>query len=737
MVDSSSGHRPMPNHDQWPAFVLPWDDTQTGPTDMSFLLDKPAGAQGFIRVEDDRLVTGSGQRWRAWGVNITFGDPLPTHTQAPIMARRLAKFGINCIRLHHIDRRWPNGIVARRLGPDPDPSLLGRDDEPTRSLDPEALARLDYFIYCCKQQGIYTDLNLNVSRLFTAGDGVKQAAWLGFGKALTYFDPQLLRLQKEYAAQLLGHTNAFTGNRYAEEPAVALVELVNENSILESWTRGRLRGKQQTPFGTWGDIPAAYAADLDHVWNAWLAQHYDDRAALDAAWEGDLRKHEDAALGSVRRLQPEDFAAASTGRFRTEATFYADMERRYFREMADFLRGEVGVRQPILGTSDHNHGWHGALHVENNTELDLIDGHCYWQHPRYGAGGYSQEDWLITNTPMVDAPDHSATSQLSRSRVVGMPYIVSEVNEPFPNDYAAEFLPILSAYALLQDWDGIFLYCYGAGMRGEWQDDAIAPFFPLHNDPVKMPQTALSALLFLRGDVQAAHEMVDLHIPHDLLLDSLRGAGPTDHQPYILPWIPGRLALIHQTAIADFQAATPQPTAAALTLPDPPPGQSMVSDTNELFWDEGQTGGAVRVDTPRYQTIVGHAGTYATTHFAVTLETPFAALQLASLDGEPIADSAKLLLVTGARVANTGMRWNDTERHSLGSAWGCGPSRIEPVLAQVELLGLNGVQAATLQPLDPAGQPMDDPQPFQPARQGISISLPGTTPWYVIDVTRT
>ncbi len=52
---------------------------------------------------------------------------------------------------------------------------------------------------------------------------------------------------------------------------------------------------------------------------------------------------------------------------------------------------------------------------------------------------------------MVDAPDHSAPAQLSRSRVLGMPYIVSEINEPFPNDYAAEFIPILAAYGLLQD----------------------------------------------------------------------------------------------------------------------------------------------------------------------------------------------------------------------------------------------------------------------------------------------
>jgi hypothetical protein len=42
--------------------------------------------------------------------------------------------------------------------------------------------------------------------------------------------------------------------------------------------------------------------------------------------------------------------------------------------------------------------------------------------------------------------------------VAGKPYTVSEVNHPFPNEYACEGIPILAAYAALHDWDGIFWY---------------------------------------------------------------------------------------------------------------------------------------------------------------------------------------------------------------------------------------------------------------------------------------
>ncbi|MBC7237280.1 MAG: hypothetical protein H5T69_15670, partial [Chloroflexi bacterium] len=482
--------RPIPDHNHWPDFSVPWDDTTSGPTDMSWLLPKPAGATGFIRVVDGHLATGDGQRWRVWGQNLTFGGTIPPTHMAPTIARRLAKFGINCIRLHHMDRHWPRGVLLRSRYPEEE-----RRFRSTRALDPESLARLDYLIACLKENGIYIDLNLNVSRQFSEADGVKQAAWVAYAKALTYFDEQLVALQKEYAAQLLDHVNPFTGNRYAEEPAIAIVELVNENSLLESWIRGRLRGRQTQPARTWADIPPAYGCDLDRRWNAWLAARYPDRESLRQAWEGDLRPLEDPALASVRRLVPEEFAGASASRFRDEARFYAELEQTFYREMASYLRGELGVRQLILGTSDHNHGWSGMPLVENNALLDIIDGHVYWQHPRFPGEPWSRVDWYITNTPMVDDPDHSAPAQLSRSLVSGKPYIVSELNAPFPNDYACEFIPVMAAYACLQDWDGLFWFAYGGGSTAEeWTNGMINSYFNMANDPVKMAETALGAL---------------------------------------------------------------------------------------------------------------------------------------------------------------------------------------------------------------------------------------------------
>ncbi len=730
MSQEVENRRPMRDHDAWPEFFLPWDDDSSGPTDMSFLLHKPAGAKGFIKIVDGHLATGDGERWRIWGQNFCFNAALLPMDMAPIVARRLAKLGINCIRLHHMDRRWPRGVLIRRMLEDVDP-VSRRDRETTRALDPEAMAHLDYFMACCKDNGVYIDLNLNVSRPFTSGDGVKQVESIGYGKGLTYFDPRLIFLQKEYAAQMLTHVNPFTGNRYADEPAIALVELVNENSILESWVRNRLRGEQTEPFGTWGDIPPAYGKDLDRLWNNWLARKYANREELLDAWKGYLRDYEDPTHGSVRRSRPEDFATASSARFRDEATFYAEIERDFFHDMASYLRGELGVKQIIVGTSDHNHSINGALHVENNTVLGIIDGHIYWQHPRFPGVPWSRSDWYIVNTPMVDEPDRSAPAQLSRSRVKGLPYIVSEVNEPFPNDYAAEFIPTIAAYGLLQDWDGVFLFTYGSGSAERWTDAFVSSYFSMANDPVKMTEMAVGALAFLRGDVQPAQRMVERLLSHEFVLDSLRSQ-PDDRHPYSIPYLLGRLALVHRTAIGDFHAEAVSPAQGEITFPE----GKIVSDTDELVWEDSAGDGRVLIDAPRYQAIIGRRGKRSTRNMTVELETPFASVQLISLDQRPISETQRMLLVTGARVANTGMKWLDDTRRSLGDQWGRSPTRIEPVLGDLLLRNTGKAEEVVLRPLDNRGQPTIEAKQFTRKDDGWQIELPEkpATLWYLVDV---
>ena len=137
---------------------------------------------------------------------------------------------------------------------------------------------------------------------------------LGFAKALTYFNPRLIELQKEYARQLLTHRNPYTGNEYRHEPAVAIVELVNENSIVESWFSGRLLGKnQQKNPGTWTDIPATLRAGVDRPVQPMADEERAGRRA-GAAPRGGRREGRTGSAADAGRVRP-----APAERFRTEA----------------------------------------------------------------------------------------------------------------------------------------------------------------------------------------------------------------------------------------------------------------------------------------------------------------------------------------------------------------------------------------------------------------------------------
>ena len=243
-------------------FVLPWDDAAESVANVS-AWSPPVREP--VRVGADGHFYVGKQRIRFWGVNICFGACFPKREDAEKIAARLAKFGINVVRFHHLDMfAYPSGIRAR-----------GRKD--TRELDAEALDRLDYFIAQLKQHGIYANLNLLVSRPFNAADGlpaaVEQLDWKRRA-VVGFFDTSQWELQQEYARQLLTHRNPFTKLTYAEDPAVAFVEINNENGLIHAWLGNELDG-----------LPPVFAGNLQRQWNAWLQRRYGTTAKLRTAWQ--------------------------------------------------------------------------------------------------------------------------------------------------------------------------------------------------------------------------------------------------------------------------------------------------------------------------------------------------------------------------------------------------------------------------------------------------------------------
>jgi len=699
-------------HIEMEPFTIDWRQNSDSLVNLSFLLDAPAGKDGFIRIRNGHLIKPGGERFRIWGVNFTAASCFPSKEDAPVVAKHLARFGINCVRFHFLDS---NGAASL--------FIEGRED--TRALNPQQLDRLDYFVAELKKQGIYINLNLNVGRNYRKGDGVKDYEYLGLAKVINYFDEHVQELHKEYAGQLLRHYNPYTKSEYRHEPAVAVVELVNENSIVEAWFSDRLLGKNTNKRpGTWTDITAWYANQLTVRYNEWLKERLSSTELKALRDMAGVKEDE-----LIPRLTKNQFSASPKKRFHLEATFYMELEHNYFQKMYRYLKEELGLQALVVGTSDHNHGKTGYPLLTSTSQMDIVDGHVYWQHPQYLTDPKTnRRTFSIKNTPMVNEPFNSTVVQLSRSAVAGKPYTVSETNHPFPNEFACEGIPILAAYSAFHDWDGIFFYTFEHKDPKEW-NAKMPGHFEIRPDPVRMTNLAAGALMFLRGDVRSALTT----IPRSYTLEQVREGirYPYSEGSYFTPGFSPSIPLLHATRIVGFNDESPE-------YPKVDSDSPIVSDTSELTWHYSeQEKGLVTVETEKSQALIGFVKDHnkALKNLSATVENEFCSIVLTSLDGRPISSSQYLLLVATARSANAGMIWNE-KRTSL-SDWGSAPTVIEPVIGKVVLRNLEPLQRIEIIPLDSAGKALENSVSVNGVKGDfvLQVGQPATA-WYLVGIQR-
>ncbi|MCF7707969.1 MAG: hypothetical protein K9N52_03605 [Verrucomicrobia bacterium] len=688
-------------------FPMDWEQAKDTVIDFSDFQEKPAGKDGFIAVLNGRMVKPNGNRFRVWGVNIVGPNSFPSHAEAVKTAEHLARMGVNCVRFHGLDSNWGR-------------SIFDEEQDDTRHLDSENLERLDFFIAELKKRGIYSNLNLNVFRRYKEGDGVRDYKILGLGKSATYFNPRLIFLQKEYAEQLLTHNNQYTGNEYRNEPAILAIELVNENSVLEGWVGWRLVGRDDTDPGTWSPIPVSYARELTELYNQWLKTNLPP---------DELKKIRDECNNEqgdlIPRLKPDEFKDASKLRFTTEARFYIDIEHCFFQQMRDLLKNKLRVRPLIAGTADHNDSYAAYAHIRANAMFDIIDGHGYWQHPNL-----DNTTWC-KNTPMVNDPFDSTVVQFARTPLQGKPFTISEVNHPFPHEYACEGYTILTAYALFHNWDGIYWFTFGSGekqkrprgiRRNGW--------FDFSNDPVKMANLYTCALMWNRHDIEPAQKTVIRTVMPELEIAALR-MERSKERPFFMPGFARSTPLVHKTL---FRFGTDSDD----EYIDIAPINRIESDTGQLGWyNAGESNGIVTIDSPKTQALIGfvESSDKSTSQMTTQITNNFCSIILTSIDGVPLRQSKKMLLTTTARCTNTGFEW-EKDRQTVAE-WGQGPALIEAVSGKITLRNIGKFRNITVTPLSPLGIPMDTTARTSIQENSARIWIGNTpTTWYMIKVQR-
>jgi hypothetical protein len=238
-------------------FVIP---AQQGPNSLIAIQNQPIGGDNNkdrIVVAGDHFMR-NGERIKIWGVNLTFGGNFPNHSDTATSSQRLAAAGVNSVRCHHMDTsNYPNGIWNPSGG---------------ATIYPEALDRFDYYVNELAKKGIYINLNLHVGRKHSQYLGLPDPG-TDYDKIVGIFTPALINAQKTYAQNILNRVNPYRNIRVADDPAIAFVEITNEDSFFMWDGPEKLR-----------NLPAYYANILKQKYNDWLGREYGDTNGLRSVW---------------------------------------------------------------------------------------------------------------------------------------------------------------------------------------------------------------------------------------------------------------------------------------------------------------------------------------------------------------------------------------------------------------------------------------------------------------------
>ena len=670
-------------------FVIRPDVVGTA-ADMSALLDAPAGKGGFLRRDGEHFVDESGRRVRLNGINLTASGNFPSHNEADRLAAQFARFGFNCVRLHYFDT-----TVYKNCFQAPQPCLLKEDPQGRLVVDEEMRDRFEYLIAAFKSRGIYINMNIHAARYLKPADGVPNTPWANRG--VDFFNPRLIKEEQEFARDILRHVNPYTGLALADDPVMAILDVNNENALMQVWWSKTLEKQNADP---------CYTEEFHRL--------------------RELAGYSNTTNGIVK--------------------FIIETEKRYFRMMIDFMRTELGVKCPCVGTQqDYTAAWVMA------ETCDAIDTHIYWNHPEWKnppgtdgrVGCTPGVEWWFRNCAIVDSEvsgDYcNPIVYCGSRRVKGLPFVTSEAASPYPCWYGAEFQPMLHAYGAFQDWTGIFVYSWNNST--EAFPDCNDYFFSHAARPDCVAHLPACAALFLRGDVAEAKRRVVVPADRDWLMNRVCKEG---YEPIIVADasrcssdpLSNEVFLKHGVSVD----LAPAPGYRTPRVDVSPLGGRYVSDTGEIVLDQTDCSNSVfTVNTPNVKVLTGHTDGRRFDIGGVVFEPGltklgWSAISLVSCGGNGMGPGARLLLATTGYTHNGGAVFHKKS----GVMWGgvteeLGTGKI--VTEGVPLTLTLPCSAAKCWALDEAGvRKAEVPVESRGGKVVVTVGPEFKTVWYEIEV---
>jgi hypothetical protein len=646
-----------PGFEDWFAFEPDDDPESPSEIGMEDWLEAPAGKHGRIARRDDQLVY-DGKPIKLWGLNLCYSACAPEKELAEKRASFYAKYGINAVRLH----KYADG-----------PGWAGiQSEESFVRFDPEGLDRMDYLVAQLKQRGIYVKLSAHFGSQKLGPADKRYVPYLeefgsfsGRKKRITtphsavHYSPELQQVQIRQMVNLLQHKNPYTGHTYAEDPAVAFLEIINEQSILFFTSMSPLEASPTL---------------REHVakrFSDWLREKYGTHEKLERAWGGGrafdsfqdqgfspvgehLDKNNILPLGNPWYWDPAQLAGSQAFRKRRlmdtllflyglQNEFYA----RYVRAMRDAgYEGEIVASNWQAGRAlSHFYNLH------SDALVGTIDRHNY-----FGGGSTSR----INDATMLAVPG-SGTLSAGMQQVADRPFMLSEWIHVRPNEWGVEGPAIIGAYGMgLQGWDVSFMFQNRD--RGAFREE-------IHRDrwevtaPNVLGVFPAVARQVLRGDVAESEVLAPCYVHVPSLDEGKLGFEDQVTQQYDVKTfgtdkVPAETLAVARCVVDFTDAYRDTP---AFDLAPFVRDRRYTSSTGQLRWKPGQSrlDGFFTLNADATKAVVGFAEGEACRLGDVTIEPKcrYAAIYLTAKEPDrDLGTSNHLLVVAVARARNSGMK---------------------------------------------------------------------------------
>ncbi len=615
----------------WFPFEPDPDPFDESPIDLRHLNETEAGENGFIVVDGEEFIHSRSRKpVRFWAVNAGADVVRMDEGSADYLARQLAKYGVNMVRYH--SKVFAGGDIRR--------------------IDTELLGKLHYFVAAMKREGIYVTLSIyfplwldmNAQHGFAGYDGQKPFA-------LLFFNPEFQQVYRDWWRGILAPENPHTGLALKDDPAVAFLEILNEDSYF-FWT-----------FKPYETVPGEQMALLEKAFGDWLGKKYGAVAKAFAAWGGGKVQGDDADAGRAGFMNLWALFNQKGKRAEDTAEFLTQQQTKFFAAQHGFLKQDLGFKGSVYGSN-----WKtasdrilGPLDKYSNTVCDFMDRHGYFGPLHEGeAASYSLRkgqryaDRCALRFDPPQGEERVFGNPLTDIVYNGKPSIVSEINWPMPNRYRADMPLLGAAYGSLQGTDGLYWFALSGPT---WQ--RTHGKFPLQT-PVTFGQFPGAALAYRQGMIAEGETVVKAELKLADLY-ALKGA-PVSQPQNLDRFRAGDIPAGKTLRAAALEAMDPLAffvgkvaididekggTSAAMELSGhiDREQRTIRSVTDELFWHYGK--GLLAVNTPKAQGVSGFLSareTFALGTLSLRSPMAYGTVLLVALDGQPLARSGRMLL---------------------------------------------------------------------------------------------